>query len=151
MDHITSSAAVVEDYSDPGAMWADRILTARSGQAVDGASADFGYEYDQAETAQPAPRDSFDEGADNTPDEHERTEDLVCVYLREMGMTPMLSRESETFLMQGIERGRNMISKALSRSPECIDRLIELGKLLREDELNIRDVVNVRDGEEITE
>jgi len=79
------------------------------------------------------------------------TEDLVGVYLREMGVTPMLTREGEAALAVRIERGLRRAAKATSRLPICIEEMISIGEQLKRGELHIREVVNFRDQEEITE
>ncbi|HUK91225.1 MAG TPA: hypothetical protein VLZ81_12540, partial [Blastocatellia bacterium] len=153
MDQTISSMAIGEEYSDTtmSAMWADRILSGRARRPLDLASDYLEDDYRRNADAASAVHDLLDDESEAAPQELEKTEDLVCVYLREMGMTPMLSRDSEIRQMQRMERGRNKISKSLSRSPVAIEQLIELGDLLRDSALNIREVVNVRDGEEITE
>jgi RNA polymerase primary sigma factor len=83
--------------------------------------------------------------------EMESAEDLVGVYLREMGVTPMLTREGEAALSLKIERGCRRISKAISRVPICIEEIVKIGERLKRAELHIREVINFRDQEDITE
>jgi len=83
--------------------------------------------------------------------ELEGTEDLVGVYLREMGVTPMLTREGEAALALRIERGCRQAGKAISRLPICIDEIIAIGERLKKGELHVREVINFRDQEDITE
>jgi RNA polymerase primary sigma factor len=83
--------------------------------------------------------------------ELESTEDLVGVYLREMGVTPMLTREGEAALALRIERGCRRAGKAISRLPICIDEIIAIGERLKKGELHVREVINFRDQEDITE
>jgi RNA polymerase primary sigma factor len=153
MDQVRSSIAIGEEYSDTmmSAIWADRVLSRGAGEPGDLAADNLERNYDRTEGAQSDSTDPFDDEAGSQPQKLERTEDLVCVYLREMGMTPMLGRDSEILFMQRIERGQNMTSKSLSRSPACIQELIQLGEQLRTGALHIREVVNVRDGDEINE
>lgn len=84
-------------------------------------------------------------------DESTSAEDLVGIYLREMGVTPMLTREGEAVLALRIERGLRRSAKAISRLPICINELIVVGERLKRGEVHIREVVNFRDQEEITE
>lgn len=86
-----------------------------------------------------------------TAQEIESSEDLVGIYLREMGVTPMLTREGEAALALRIERGCQRSAKAVSRLPICIEEVICLGERLKRGELHIREVVNFRDQEDITE
>ncbi len=46
----------------------------------------------------------------------EKSNDSVRVYLREMGMVPLLTRDGEIELAKRIERGQHAVQKALSRS-----------------------------------
>ena len=57
------------------------------------------------------------------PGEVERTNDPVKLYLREMGTVPLLTKEGEVTLARSIERGRNRIMRAISRSSYIIERL----------------------------
>src|SRR5712692_2043862 len=61
----------------------------------------------------------------------EGIDDLVGLYLREMGVTPMLTREGETALALRIERGRRRTAKAIWRLPICIVELIAIGGRLK--------------------
>ena len=81
----------------------------------------------------------------------EGVDDLVGLYLREMGVTPMLTREGETALALRIERGRRRAAKAIWRLPICIEEIIAIAERLKRGELHIREVINFRDQEDITE
>jgi len=56
----------------------------------------------------------------------DKSNDSVRVYLREMGMVPLLTREGEIELAKRIERGQTAVAKALSRSRLIIRKLLEL-------------------------
>ncbi len=67
--------------------------------------------------------------------EVERTNDPVKLYLREMGTVPLLTKEGEVTLARSIERGRNRIMRAISRSSYIVERLSGVKeKLLTEPE-----------------
>lgn len=83
--------------------------------------------------------------------EVDSAEDLVGVYLREMGVTPMLTREGEATLALRIERGCRRTGKAVSRLPICIEEIVAIGERLKRGDLHIREVINFRDQEDITE
>src|SRR5262245_42945829 len=51
------------------------------------------------------------------PVDHGAANDPVRVYLREMGATPLLTRDGEVEIAKRIERGQLSAMKALSRSP----------------------------------
>src|SRR5689334_20323975 len=59
------------------------------------------------------------------------TDDPVRVYLREMGAVRLLSRQGEIDLARRMERGRNRLRKAFSRSPLVWQRVLALQEELR--------------------
>ncbi len=71
----------------------------------------------------------------------EKTNDPVRLYLREMGVVPLLNREGEVSIAKRIERGQIKTRKALYRSPIAVQALIEIGEKLERGEANIRDIV----------
>jgi len=81
---------------------------------------------------------------------HEKTNDPVRIYLREMGMVPLLTREGEVDLAKRIERGQLRALKALSRSPVVIRQILAMGEDLKSGVRSIKEIV-VFDEEEITE
>ncbi len=62
---------------------------------------------------------------DLTPGALDKSNDSVVVYLREMGMVPLLTREGEIELAKRIEHGENAVRKALSRSRLVIQTILE--------------------------
>jgi RNA polymerase primary sigma factor len=88
---------------------------------------------------------------DLTPGLVDKTSDPVRLYLREMAVVPLLTREGEVSIARRIERGRSRALKAISRSPICIEEMLQLGERLRSNELHIRDVVNFSEQEGITD
>ncbi len=54
---------------------------------------------------------------DLPPGALEKTNDVMRIYLREMGAVPLLTREGEVDIAKRIERGQLRVLKALSRSP----------------------------------
>ncbi len=84
----------------------------------------------------------------------EKTNDPVRMYLREMGAVALLTRESEVEIARRIERGQRAVSKALSRSPLVIQKILELGENVREGTVAVRDVIVFSDplvSDELTE
>src|SRR5262249_31280501 len=92
---------------------------------------------------------SHDTGIDAM--EATRSEDLVYLYFREMGASSILSREEEVALVRSIERGGLRTLKVISRSTVCIQQLVQISRQLRAGDIHVRDVVNFRNPEEITE
>src|SRR5918911_4921591 len=80
----------------------------------------------------------------------EKTNDPVRLYLREMGVVPLLTREGEVAIAKRIERGQLKTQKAISRSPIAVCELLKIGDELEAGKLNIRDVVNFSDQAELT-
>jgi hypothetical protein len=80
----------------------------------------------------------------------EQTGDPVRIYLREMGVVPLLTREGEVDIAKRIERGQLRVLKALSRSPIVIREVLAIGEDLKRGVRSIKEIV-VFDEEEITE
>ena len=88
---------------------------------------------------------------DLSPGNLEKTNDPVRLYLREMGVVPLLTREGEVAIAKRIERGKIRAQKAISRSPIAVAELIQIGKELSEEYLSVREVVTFTEQEGITE
>ncbi len=71
----------------------------------------------------------------------EKTNDPVRLYLREMGVVPLLTREGEVAIAKRIERGLMKTHKAIARSPIAVMELLKVGEELAEHKINIREVV----------
>jgi RNA polymerase primary sigma factor len=71
----------------------------------------------------------------------EKTNDPVRLYLREMGVVPLLTREGEVAIAKRIERGLMKTHKAIARSPIAVMELLKVGEELGEHRINIREVV----------
>jgi RNA polymerase primary sigma factor len=93
-----------------------------------------------------------EEGAelDLTPGALDKTNDPVRMYLREMGTVPLLTREGEVEIAKRIERGKNAMLRAISRTPMAAQEVARLGERLAAREINLRDAV-IFNEEEITE
>src|SRR5216683_1151677 len=91
-----------------------------------------------------------DLGLDLVPGAVEQTDDPVRIYLREMGVVPLLTREGEVDIAKRIERGQRRVLKALSRSPIVIRQVLAIGEDLKRGARSIKEIV-VFDEEEITE
>ena len=91
-----------------------------------------------------------DIGFDLAPGALEQTDDPVRIYLREMGVVPLLTREGEVDIAKRIERGQLRVLKALSRSPIVIRQVLAIGEDLKRGVRSIKEIV-VFDEEEMTE
>ena len=87
---------------------------------------------------------------DQTPGPLETIKDPARIYLREMGVVPLLTREGEVDIAKRIERGQLRVLKALSRSPIVIRQILAIGEDLKRGVRLIKEIV-VFDEEEITE
>src|SRR5438045_5387754 len=79
----------------------------------------------------------------------EKTNDPVRLYLREMGVVPLLTREGEVAIAKRIERGQIKTQKAIARSPIAVGELIKMGEELKLMKLNIREVVTFAEQPEL--
>jgi RNA polymerase primary sigma factor len=80
----------------------------------------------------------------------EKTNDPVRIYLRRMGMVPLLNRQAEAEIAKRIERGQLRVLKTLSRSPIVIHEILAIGEDLKRGVRSIKEIV-VFDEEEMTE
>jgi len=80
---------------------------------------------------------------DLSPGAMDKNNDSVRVYLREMGMVPLLTREGEIELAKRIERGESSVRKALSRSRLVIETLLDVKESLERDRLLVSEVLQV--------
>ena len=75
----------------------------------------------------------------------EKSNDSVRVYLREMGMVPLLTREGEIELAKRIERGQKAVRKALSRSRLVTQAILDTGNGVERGAIPILDVLAAPD------
>jgi RNA polymerase primary sigma factor len=80
----------------------------------------------------------------------DKTNDPVRLYLREMGVVPLLTREGEVAIAKRIERGQIKTQKSISRSPIAVEELIRLGEDLQKGKASIRDTVNFLEQAELS-
>ncbi|CAN5217992.1 RNA polymerase sigma factor RpoD [soil metagenome] len=80
----------------------------------------------------------------------DKSNDPVRLYLREMGVVPLLTRQGEVTIAQRIERGQIKTRKAISRSPIAIERLLKMGEDLATGKASIRETVTFSEQAELT-
>jgi RNA polymerase primary sigma factor len=73
----------------------------------------------------------------------ERTDDLVRVYLREMGSVELLSREGEIAITKRIEAGREAMIGGLCESPLTFQAIIIWRDELNEGKILLRDIIDL--------
>ena len=103
-------------------------LLVEGGQA--GAASD-----DEAEEAAQAALSTVDS-------EFGRTTDPVRMYMREMGLFDLLTREGEIEIAKRIEGGMQAMMLAISSSPAIMARILELGDKIASGEMAISEVVD---------
>ncbi len=89
------------------------------------------------------PKKSFDDGLskEETSSEYGSVTDPVKMYLREMGMVTLLSREGEVEIAKKIETGEQRILRALIDTSTGVRCLLDLGKLIEQETLRPKHVL----------
>ncbi len=80
----------------------------------------------------------------------DKSNDPVRLYLREMGIVPLLTREGEVAIAKRIERGQIKTRKSISRSPIAIERLLKISEDLAAGKASIRETVAFSEQAEIS-
>ena len=88
---------------------------------------------------------------DLTPAPVGRTDDPVRMYLREMGRTPLLTREGEIRIAKRIEDGRKEVADAVCRAAVAVREVLYLGERLEQGRLRIGDLLALGEFEELSE
>jgi RNA polymerase primary sigma factor len=81
----------------------------------------------------------------------DKSNDSVRVYLREMGMVPLLTREGEIELAKRMERGQKGVRKALSRSSLIVRTLIELRPEIEAGHIPVLEILQAPDASAMLE
>jgi len=92
-------------------------------------------------SAQEKPDAPQDETDLDRAGEDDRSIDSIRVYLREMSLVPLLTREGEITYARRIERGRQRVLKALSRFPGVVARLLEAKQQLVRGDIGVRNIL----------
>lgn len=80
----------------------------------------------------------------------DKSNDPVRLYLREMGIVPLLTREGEVSIAKRIERGQIKTHKTIARSPIAVERLLQLGEDLERGKASIRETVTFSEQADIS-
>jgi len=93
-----------------------------------------------------APPGDFEKKEEETADYglavHEKTNDPVRMYLREMGTVPLLDREGEVEIAQRIEKGEWTIYEALCENTVVLRELLRLNELAQKDKGLLRELTD---------
>jgi len=75
-----------------------------------------------------------------------KTGDPVKMYLREMGMVSLLSREGEVEIAKKIEAGDKVVMDSVFSVDCCVKYVVDLGAKLKRDEIRIKSIIdNIED------
>jgi RNA polymerase primary sigma factor len=78
---------------------------------------------------------------------HGKEIDPVRVYLKEMGLFPLLTREGEVEVAKRIESGQREVLSVVLNCPIAIRELVNLGKALRTGKTKVSEITNEIDDE----
>src|SRR6478672_3666935 len=81
----------------------------------------------------------------------DKSNDSVRVYLREMGMVPLLTREGEIELAKQIERGQRSVLKALSRSQLVVQIILDTKRNVERDVIPVLEVMQAPEANNLAE
>ena len=108
---------------------------------IDNADAEIEESNAEKEDAKGEVSEEVEKPAEKTP--ADRTDDPVRMYLREMGSVELLSREGEIAIAKRIEAGRETMISGLCDSPLTFNALAAWGEMLEEEEILLRDVIDL--------
>ena len=72
----------------------------------------------------------------------ERTDNIVWAYLKDIGHVSLLTPDEERRIAERLEEGERTAKNILFELPQAVDELVEIGRQLKEDAVNIADVIN---------
>ncbi|MEA3509384.1 MAG: RNA polymerase sigma factor RpoD [candidate division NC10 bacterium] len=88
---------------------------------------------------------------DLSPSPVGRTDDPVRMYLREMGKTPLLTREGEIGIAKRIEEGRHEATDSVCRAEIAAREVIFWGERLLQGRIRVSDLIALNEFDEISE
>jgi RNA polymerase primary sigma factor len=75
----------------------------------------------------------------------ESDKDPVRIYLKEMSLVPLLTRAGETEIAQKMENGSEKMYKIIFSLPFVLEKLIEVGRLVRDGKAPLAEIVQMDD------
>ena len=103
----------------------------------------FSLVLDEAPEFLDADAEGTEEAASPSEEESVFTDDIVRVYLREMGSVSLLTRQGEINLAQRMERGTLRVRKVLSRSPLVQQMVMGIYEDLRQGKVKPGDLIEI--------
>ncbi len=135
---MKKSMALRDDNPDPFDGPAPELFTARPTAWVAGSDPSYSrLDADQEEGEEP----------NLLEDDTDQANDAVRIYLREMGSVPLLSRENEIGLAKRIDRGKQIVHRALLRSPLVVGWILERAQSLQDESYDLKNLVNCNEDE----
>jgi RNA polymerase primary sigma factor len=136
---VTEIEEVLQKLSDPGLLGDDEdTLALEDASADDGGSTD-GVSLDDV------PELDLSAGEDDS------ASDPVRLYLKQMSVVPLLTKEGEVALAKRIEWGQIKTRRTLARSPIALQELKLVGEELQSGALAIREAISFSDQQEMEE
>ena len=71
------------------------------------------------------------EASEQEPENYAKTYDPVRMYLREMGVVPLLTREGEITIAKRIESHKEFLIRAISQAPIAVKEVLALGQRIK--------------------
>jgi RNA polymerase primary sigma factor len=97
---------------------------------------------DIVETIQVKVESREEEGTDWGGSPSEGTDNVIWAYLKDIGHVSLLTADEEHRIAKEIEEGETTAKNILFELPQAVDELLEIGRQLKEETVNIVDVVN---------
>jgi len=92
------------------------------------------------EKAKSREEESTDWDAEKLPSE--RTDNIILAYLKDIGHISLLTPDEEYQIAKKIEEGERTAKNILFELPQAVNELLEIGQQLKEETVNIVDVIN---------
>src|SRR4030043_1267964 len=112
------------------------------------------FDYFEEDMEEEKARHSRDEIYEESGEEEEKVpvfvegaKDPFRIYLKDMGNVPVLKREEEVEIAKGIEAGREKVSRAIFAVPFFIEKIIDLGKLIKSGDAPLEEIIQDFEGE----